>query len=76
MKTEHLEFIQREAKSLSGNTWLSIFKELMSQLYSSRGKVMDQILKDQNTALFLETELVSRLEVGQESITPQKSEYE
>lgn len=74
MIPEHEKHIQEEAKNISGQRWLEVFKSLVDSLYSSRNKTMAQITADQAAAQVIEKELVSRLELGKESIVPQKGD--
>jgi hypothetical protein len=74
MIPEHEKHIQEEAKNISGQRWLEVFRALVDSLYTSRNKTLDKVAIDQAAAQVIEKELVQRLELGVETIKPQKGD--
>jgi hypothetical protein len=72
MIPDHETFLKEQAKNYP--KWLEVLTALVDSLYSSRNKTLAQVEADQAAAKVIEKELVSRLELGQEVVTPQKGD--
>lgn len=77
LSDDQVKFIQQQAKTQFGERWLDVFRTLVNELYTSRGKDVSRIVADMTTADFIEKQLVRRMEVaGDQPDKERKGEYE